>query len=211
MEWASRRAKAPFPTALWRSIFTDMALLRRVALLLPAAALAGLYVPTPALLVNRAKPQEVDLRENGLVAHIRDSGFDVGVHVDLVRLADQEKFRISLDPRPPPPGGPNRPYHGTDVVFQQLPPGTYLATKISLGTDDPVAFKPDTLVVRAGQILSLGRIRVAPDLDMLGLMEKLEVQTTVWDIDSAIKAVRAYGIDTLPVVSKHLRWTVEPK
>jgi hypothetical protein len=72
-------------------------------------------------------------------------------------------------------------------------------------------FKPDTLVVVAGQILSLGRVRVSPELDMLGLMEKLDVETRVWVIDSSIKAVRAYGIDTLPVVSKRLRWTIEPK
>jgi len=185
--------------------------IRQLLLTLPAVAVAGLYVPTQALLVNRAKPQEVDLAANGLIAHIRDSGFDVGVQVDLVRLSDQEKFRFSLDPRPINPMHPARTSRGTDVVFQQLPPGTYLATKISLGTNDPVPFKPDTLVVRAGQILSLGRVRVSPELDMLGLMDKLDVLTRVWDIDSAIGAVHAYGIDSLPVVSKHLHWTVEPK
>ncbi|HXP90199.1 MAG TPA: hypothetical protein VN931_04620 [Fibrobacteria bacterium] len=184
---------------------------RLLLLSLPAAALAGLYVPTQALLVNRAKPSEVDLKTNGLIAHIRDTGFDVGVQVDLARLSDQEKFRLSLDPRPPSPPRAGRTSRGTDVVFQQLPPGTYVATRIALGTNDPVPFKPDTLVVRVGQILSLGRVRVSPQLDMLGLMEKLEVQTRVWVIDSSIKAVRAYGIDTLPVVSKRIRWTIEAK
>jgi hypothetical protein len=184
---------------------------RLLLLALPAAALAGLYVPTQALLVNRAKPPEVDLAANGLIAHIRDTGFDVGVQIDLRRVSDQEKFRFSLDPRPSSPMHPGRTSRGTDVVFQQLPPGVYVATKISLGTNDPVPLKPDTLVVRAGQILSLGKVRVRPELDVLGLMEKLDVQTRVWVIDSSIKAVRAYGIDTLPVVSKQLRWTIEAK
>jgi hypothetical protein len=184
---------------------------RSLLVLLPAAALAGLYVPTQALLVNRAKRMEVDVKANGLIAHIRDTGFDVGVQVDLQRVSDEEKFRIVLDPRPSDPAHPGKAPSGTSVVFQQLPPGTYLATRISLGAKDPIPFKPDTLVVRAGQILSLGKVVVRPELDMLGLMDKLEVRTRIWVIDSAIKAVHAYGIDTLPVVSKQLKWEIEKK
>lgn len=179
--------------------------------LLPTVALAGLYVPTQALLVNRAKRMEVDLKANGLVAHIRDTGFDVGVQVDLKRVSDEEKFRISLDPRPSDPAHPEKVPKGTSVVFQQLPPGTYLATKISLGANDPVPLKPDTIVVVAGRIVSLGKVLVRPQLDMLGFMEKLEVRTRVWAIDSAIHSVHAYGIDTLPVVSKPIRWEIEKK
>lgn len=184
---------------------------RFLIILLPAAVLAGLYVPTQALLVNRAKRVDVDLKANGLIAHIRDTGFDVGVQVDLKRISDEEKFRIALDPRPPDPAHPGKTPSGTSVVFQQLPPGVYIATKISLGAKDPISVKPDTFVVRVGQILSLGKIRIWPQLDMLGFMDKLEVQTKVWAIDSAIKAVHAYGIDTLPVVSKQLKWEIEKK
>jgi len=180
-------------------------------LLLPAAAFAGLYVPTQALLVNRAKRVEVDVKDNGLIAHIRDTGFDVGVQVDLKRVSDDEKFRIVLDPRPPDPSHPGKTPSGTSVVFQQLPPGIYLATKISLGSKDAIPLKPDTFVVRAGQILSLGKVRIWADLDMLGFMEKLQVQTKVWAIDSAIRAVHAYGIDSLPVVAKQIRWEIEKK
>ena len=205
----------------WSPFFQDAALgeyhspgmvrSRFLIILLPTAALAGLYVPTQALLVNRAKRSEVDVKANGLVAHIRDTGFDVGVQVDLKRVGDEEKFRISLDPRPSDPAHPGKIPSGTSVVFQQLPPGVYVASKISLGAKDPIPFKPDTFVVRPGQILSLGKVRVQPELDMLGFMEKLEVRTTVWAIDSAIKAVHAYGIDTLPVISKQLRWEIEKK
>ena len=184
---------------------------RFLVVLLPAAALAGLYVPTQALLVNRAKRAEVDLKSNGLIAHLRDTGFDVGVKVDIERVSDQEKYRIVLDPRPSDSAHPGKAPKGTSVVFQQLPPGVYLATKISLGQNDPIPFKPDTLVVRAGQILSLGKVRIRPRLDMLGLMETLEVRTTVWGIDSAIRSVHAYGIDTLPLVAKQLRWEIEKK
>jgi hypothetical protein len=184
---------------------------RFLFVLWPTAALAGLYVPTQALLVNRAKRIEVDVKANGLIAHIRDTGFDVGVQVDLVRLSDEEKFRITLDPRPKDPAHPEKTPKGTTVVFQQVPPGVYVANKISLGAKDPVPFEPDTFEVRAGQILSFGEVRVQPELDMLGMMEKLEVRTKVWVIDSAIHAVHAYGIDTLPVVSKRLRWEIEKK
>lgn len=191
--------------------FPSMVRSRFLLALLPAAALAGLYVPTQALLVNRAKRMEVDLKANGLIAHIRDTGFDVGVQVDLKRVSDEEKFRIVLDSRPSDTAHPGRTPSGTTVVFQQLPPGVYVATRISLGGNDPIPFKPDTLVVRAGQILSLGKVRIRPELDVLGFMEKLEVQTKVWGIDSAIKAVHAYGIDTLPLVSKPIKWEIEKK
>jgi len=181
-------------------------------LILPASVLAGPYVPTSALLVNEAKPLEVDSKANGFIAHVCDSGFNVGLMVDLVRLSDQEKYRIVLDPkldRPVPLGKP--PRLPTTVVFQQIPPGTWLATKLSLGDRDPVRFGPDTLVVKVGQILSLGRIRVDADLDFLGMLDRVRVTTWSDTIEARIRAVHARGLDTLPVVRKSVAWIIQKK
>jgi hypothetical protein len=183
--------------------------LRSILLFLPVAALAGLYVPTTALLVNEAKPLDIDLRRNGLVAHVCDSGFNVGLSVDLMRISDQERFRMVLDPkldRPLPPG--HAPRLASDVVLQQLPPGSYLVRKVGLGDRDPVAIDPDTLVVKAGQILSLGRVRIAADLDFLGMLEQVRISTWNDTLEPRLKAIKAQGIDTLPVTLKRLKWTV---
>lgn len=177
--------------------------------LLPAAASAGLYVPTTALLVNEARPLDVDLRRNGLVAHVCDSGFNVGVTIDLERVSDQEKFRIVLDPRLDRPVAPGRPARlSSDVVLQQLPPGAYLARKLGLGDRDPVPFGPDTLVVQPGRILSLGRLRIAGDLDFMGMLLKVRVGTWNDTIAPRLKAIHALGVDTLPIDSKRLDWTI---
>ena len=189
-----------------------MILLRHLPLLLPAIALAGLYVPEPAPLLNEAKPLDVDLRRNGVLAHVCDSGFNVGVAIDLVRLSDQEKFRIVLDPkldRPLPPGRP--PRLATRVVFQQIPPGRYAAVKLSLGDRDPVPFAPDTLEVKAGQILSFGRVRIDADLDFLGMLDQVRVTTWNDTLEPRIREVRAFGLDTLPVARKALKWKIRKK
>lgn len=180
-----------------------------LSLLLPVAALAGLYVPTSALLVNEAKPLDVDSKRNGFIAHVCDSGFNVGLMVDLVRVSDQEKYRIVLDPkidRPVPLGKP--PRLPTSVVFQQIPPGVYLATKLSLGDREPVRFGPDTLVVKAGQILSLGRIRANADLDFLGMLDQVRIATWSDTIEARIRAVHVGGLDTLPIFSKSIQWII---
>lgn len=185
--------------------------IRRAAILLfSASAFAGLYVPSHAVLVNQAKSLDVDLKSNGLLAHVCDTGFNVGVQIDLKRIKDEEKFRIALDPRLSSPLRPGQPPRlPTDVVLQQLPPGTYTATKISLGDRDPVPFKSDTFTVEAGQILSFGKIRIEPKLDFLGFLLRIEVVTLPDSIQGKIKAIHAYGIDALPIRTKPLKWIVE--
>jgi hypothetical protein len=185
--------------------------IRRAAiLLLSTSAFAGLYVPTQALLVNQAKALDVDLKSNGLLAHVCDSSFNVGVKIDLKRISDEEKFRMVLDPRLSAPLRPGQPPRlPTNVVLQQIPPGKYVATKITLGDKDPVPFKSDTLVVQAGHILSLGRIRIEPKLDFMGFLLRIEISTQPDSIQAKIKAIHSYGIDTLPIQTKSVKWTIE--
>lgn len=172
------------------------------ALVLASAAFAGPNLAEPALLVNDAKPGQVDLRSNGLLVHVCDGGFGGAVKVDLRRLSDGEKFRISMDPRVRTPGG---------VVMQQLPPGQYVATRLFLGDRDPVLFKSDTFAIRAGGITSFGKVKVAPVTNLLGLMTSLEIKTDSVDIGMRLKIVREFGIDSLPVDRKPIAWSVEPE
>jgi hypothetical protein len=186
--------------------------IRRAAalLLLATTAFAGLYVPSQALLVNEAKSLDVDPKANGFLAHVCDTGFNVGVKIDLKRIPDDEKFRIVLDPRLSAPLRPGQPHRlPTDVVLQQIPPGRYLATKITLGDQDPVPFKADTFAIAAGQILSLGKIRIEPKLDFLGFLLRIEITTGPDSIQGRIKAIHAYGIDALPIQTKPVKWIVE--
>ena len=172
------------------------------ALVLASAVFAGPNLAEPALLVNEAKPAQVDLRSNGLLVHVCDGGFGGAVKIDLRRLADDEKFRIAMDPRVRTPGG---------VVMQMLPPGQYVATRLFLADRDPVAFKPDTFAIRAGAIVSFGKVKVAPVTNLLGLMTSLEIRTDSVDIAPRLKAVRDFGVDSLPVLEKPIFWKIEPE
>jgi len=171
-------------------------------LVLSATALAGPNLAEPALLVNEAKPGQVDLRSNGLLVHVCDGGFGGAVKVDLRRLSDGEKFRIAMDPRVRTSGG---------VVMQQLPPGQYVATRLFLGDRDPVPFRSDTFAIRAGGITSFGKVKVAPETNLLGLMVNLKIKTDSVDIGPRLKVLRDFGVDSLPVVPKPIAWTIEPE
>lgn len=176
------------------------------ALLLAAPLFAGLYSADPVVLVAKAKPAELDFRNNGLLAHVCDTGFNVGVAIEIKRLGDGERFRIVLDPRldPPKPGtAPNR------VVLQQLGPGSYTATKLLLGDKDPKAFKSDTFAVKAGQILSIGRIRIAPETNFLGYLTRIGIETVFERIEPQIRACGVPGVDSLPIAGRKLKWSVE--
>ncbi len=183
---------------------------RILLLALSATTFAGLYLANPATLVNESTTTEIDLKSNGLLAHVCDTGFNVGIHIDLVRLSDQERFRIVLDPRlkgPVPTGRPAR--LATDVVLQQLPAGSYTATKLILGDRDPVSFKSDTLVVKPGSVTSMGKIKVRPETNFLGLLVNITIKTDSVDITKRLKVIHALGIDSLPVTNKPVDWIIE--
>lgn len=192
-----------------------LSMLRRTqisASLLLAATIsfAGLYLANTAVLVNEAKPTEFDLRTNGLLAHVCDTGFNVGIHIDLERISDKERLRIVIDPRLKSPVATGRPARiPTDVVLQQLPAGSYIATKLVLGDRDPVPFKSDTFEIKSGSVTSFGKIKVRPETNFLGMMERISIKTDSVDIAPRLKAVKAFGIDTMPVASKKLGWTIE--
>lgn len=178
--------------------------------LLASSAFAGLYLANTAVLVNEAKPSEFDLGANGLLAHVCDTGFNVGIRIDLERLSDKERFRIALDPRLKTPVATGRPARiPTDVALQQLPPGSYIATKLLLGDRTPVPFKSDTFEIKAGTVTSWGRIKVRPETNFLGMMERITIKTDSVDLAPRLKAIGNFGIDSLPVVVKKLGWTVE--
>jgi len=179
-------------------------------LLVASTTFAGLYLANTAPLVNEAKPTEIDLHANGLLAHVCDTGFNVGMHIDLERLSDKERFRIVLDPRLKAPLATGRPARlPTDVVLQQLPPGSYIATKLVLGSQDPVSFKSDTFQIKAGAVTSFGKIKVRPETNFLGMMERITIKTDSVDIAPRLKNIKSFGIDSLAVAPKKLGWTVE--
>lgn len=184
------------------SIIPSMKRIQLAIVLFAIAAIAGPHLAEPALLVNDARPAQVDLRSNGLLVHVCDGGFGGAVKIDLRRLSDDEKFRIAMDPRVRTAGG---------VVMQQLPPGQYVATRLLLADRDPVAFKSDTFAIRAGGIVSFGKVKVAPVTNLLGLMTSLEIRTDSVDIAPRLKAVRDFGVDSLPVVEKPIAWKIEPE
>jgi len=190
--------------------FPSMKRIHLGLLIAATSTFAGLYLANTAVLVNEAKPTEFDLRANGLLAHVCDTGFNVGIHIDLERLSDKERFRIVLDPRLKAPVATGRPARlPTDVVLQQLPPGSYIATKLLLGNQTPVAFKSDTFEIKTGSVTSFGRIKVRPETNFLGMMERITIKTDSVDIAPRLKAIKNFGIDSMGVVSKKLGWTVE--
>ena len=186
------------------------ALIPAALLLIATGSFAGLYLANTAVLVNEAKPTEFDLRTNGLLAHVCDTGFNVGIRIDLERISDKERLRIVIDPRLKAPVGTGRPARiPTDVVLQQLPPGSYIATKLVLGDRDPVPFKSDTFAIKSGSVTSLGKVKVRPETNFLGMMERITIKTDSVDIASRLKTVKAFGIDSMPVAPKKLGWIIE--
>lgn len=170
-------------------------------LALATAAFAGLNLATPAVRLDEASVSQVDLRTNGVLAHVCDGGFGGAIRIDLRRLSDSEQIRIAVDPRVRTPGA---------VVLQQLPPGRYVATKLLLADRDPVAFPSDTFEVVAGRVTSLGKVKVRPELDLLGRMKRLVVKTDSVDIGARLKAAKFFGSDTLPVAAIAIDWGIEP-
>lgn len=190
--------------------FLSMIRIHLALLLAAATSFAGLYLANSAVLVNEAKPTEIDLGANGLLAHVCDTGFNVGIHIDLERLSDKERFRIVMDPRLKSPVPTGRPVRiPTDVVLQQLPAGAYVATKLVLGNQDPVPFKSDTFEIKKGTVTSFGRIKVRPETNFLGMMERVTIKTDSVDIVPRLKALKTFGIDSLPVAPKSVRWSIE--
>ncbi|MEK7392429.1 MAG: hypothetical protein AAB214_07660 [Fibrobacterota bacterium] len=186
------------------------ALIPAALLLIATGSFAGLYLANTAVLVNEAKPTEFDLRTNGLLAHVCDTGFNVGIRIDLERISDKERLRIVIDPRLKAPVGTGRPARiPTDVVLQQLPPGSYIATKLVLGDRDAVPFKSDTFAIKSGSVTSLGKVKVRPETNFLGMMERITIKTDSVDIASRLKTVKAFGIDSMPVAPKKLGWIIE--
>lgn len=172
-----------------------------VLLVLAATAFAGLNLATPAVRLDEASTTQIDLRANGVVAHVCDGGFGGAIRVDLKRVSDSERVRIALDPRVRTPGG---------LVLQQVPPGRWVATKLLLADRDPVAFPSDTFEVVAGRITSFGKVKVRPELDLLGMMKRLVVKTDSVDIGARLKAAKLFGSDTLPVAPIAIDWGIEP-
>lgn len=167
-----------------------------------AVATASPYLAQPALLLNDAKPSQADLKANGVVAHVCDGGFGGATKVEIKRLSDGEKFRIVMDPRLRGQGA---------VALQQLPPGSYVGVRLFLADRDPLPFSSDTFEVKPGRVTSFGKVRVAPETNMLGLMKRLLIQTDSVDIRPRLASVKEFGIDTLPVVPKPLDWKIEPE
>jgi hypothetical protein len=174
---------------------------------LAVTAAAGTLIPTKATLVSdRSKAAEVDLKANGLLALVRDTGFDVGVRMDLMRVSDQERYRILLDPLRDPAA---TRWLSPTLVLQQLPEGRYTAVHILLGSDQTQAFKTDTFEIKKGRILSLGRLRIWPVKNFLGFMKELRVESVGDSGLPALKGISAYGIATLPVDVHPVRWAKE--
>lgn len=178
-----------------------------LAMLLATLGVAGTLIPTKATLVSdRSKASEVDLKANGILALVRDTGFDVGVRMDLVRISDQERYRISLDPLRDPTAAR---WLSPALVLQQLPEGRYAAIHILLGSDQTQPFKTDTFEIKKGRILSLGKIHIYPVKDFFGFMKQLVVETSGDTNLPALKHVQAYGIDTLGIDAHPVRWVKE--
>jgi len=177
------------------------------------AVWAGSSIPTNAVLVSeRSNAQQVDLKGNGLLAFVRDTGFDVGIRLDLVQLETKDRYRISLDPLRDrtfrPDQQPQARWLTPDLMLQQLPEGHYTPFRILLGGDRTTPFKADTFQVRKGEITSLGLLRIAPQLNFLGQMKQLDLVTRSDSLAPKLKAVHVHGIDSLPVKSRALRWAV---
>ena len=177
--------------------------MNRTALLpivLATAAFAGLFT-TPAVRLDDAQPGQIDLRANGLLAHVCAGGYGGAIQVDLKRLSDAEKFRIAIDPRVRTIGA---------VVLQQLPPGSYTPTRLFLGENDPVSFSSDTFEIQPGRITSFGKIKVDPQTNLLGQLKRLVVKTDSLDISPRLSKIADKGVDSLPVTSKPIDWRIEP-
>lgn len=170
-------------------------------LALSAAAFAGLNLASPVLRLDQARPDQVDLRSYGVLAHVCDGGFGGAITIDLKRLSDDEKFRIAIDPRVRTPGG---------LVLQQVPPGRYVPIRLNIADRDPVPFGSDTFEIQAGKVTSFGKLKVAPETDLLGFMKRLLVKTDSADISGRLKAYREFGIDSLPVTPRPVNWGIEP-
>lgn len=173
----------------------------RLLLALSTAAFAGLNLATPAPRLDQAKPGEIDLRANGVLAHVCDGGFGGAITIDIKRVADDEKYRLAIDPRVRTPG---------TLVLQQVPPGRYVAIKLNLADRDPVPFVSDTFEIRAGHVTSFGKVKVAPETDLLGFMKRLVVKTDSVDISGRLKSFREFGIDSLPTTPRPVDWKIEP-
>ncbi len=178
-----------------------------LAMLLATLGGAGTLIPTKAPLVSdRSKASEVDLKANGLLALVRDTGFNVGVRMDLMRISDQERYRISLDPLRDPTAAR---WLSPTLVLQQLPEGRYTAVHILLGSDQTQSFTTDTFEVKKGRILSLGKIHIYPVKDFFGFMKRLVVETSGDTALIALKGIPTYGIDTLGIDAHPVRWMKE--
>lgn len=169
---------------------------------LSTAAFAGLNLATAALRLDQAKPQQVDLGTNGVLAHVCDGGFGGAVQVDVKRVSDEEKIRLEIDPRVKTPGS---------LVLHQLPPGRYVATKLLLADRDPVPFATDTFEIQSGRVTSFGKVKVAPETNMLGQMKRLIIKTDSLNIGARLKLFTGFGIDTLPVAPQSIDWSIEPE
>lgn len=170
-------------------------------LALSAAAFAGLNLASPVARLDQARPGEIDLRSYGVLAHVCDGGFGGAITIDVKRVSDDEKYRLAIDPQVRTPGG---------VVLQQVPPGRYVALRLNLADRDPVPFHADTFEVRAGRITSFGKVKVAPETDLLGFMKRLVVKTDSADISGRLKAFRDFGVDSLPIDPRPVDWKIEP-
>lgn len=168
--------------------------------LLARLAQAGLNFADPALLVNQAKAGQVDLRTNGLVAHVCLGGLGGQVKVDLKRVSDDEKIRLAMDP----------PLTKGDLILQQIPPGRYVATHLLLCDRDPMRFGSDTFEVRAGSITTLGKVRLAMTTNLLGQLTRFDLATDSLDLRSRIQALRMKRLDTMPVQPTPIHWMAEP-
>lgn len=179
-----------------------------------AAALAGSFVPTSALLVNeRARSAQVDLAGNGLLAFRGDSAFAMGIRVDLRRLSDGELWRIVLDPdlrgRGMDSARRAAKWITRDLVLQQLPEGDFVPTRLFAGSDKPLPCAGDTLRIRKGTTTSWGDIRLTPEKDLLGRPVGLRLATVGRRADSLLATLPAYGISGLPVRHDSLGWAME--
>lgn len=181
---------------------------------LAGLALAGSFVPTPAVLVNaRENAAKTRLADNGLLAFRCDTAFNVGVRVDLRRLSDGDLWRIVLDPNFKPKGmdSARRAARWTapQVVLQQLPEGDYAPVRIYVGSDKPLSFSGDTLHVHKGSVTSLGDIRMVPEKNLLGGLVGLRIESVGRAADSLLADIPDFGIKALPVRKDSLGWSME--
>lgn len=182
--------------------------------LLAGLALAGSFVPTPAVLVNaRENAPKIALAANGLLAFRTDTAFNVGVRVDLRRLSDGDLWRIVLDPNFKPRGMDSARraarWLAPQVVLQQLPEGDYAPVRIYVGSDKPLSFSGDTLHVHKGTVTSLGDIRLVPEKNLLGGLVGLRIESFGRTADSLLPGIADFGIQSLPLRRDSLGWSME--